>query len=208
MIDLDLDRGRGRGRSVVVAAVIVAAVIVALGVTLSAAVVADEDEEIPDPTEEIVEDEDEEIRTLEGQLDRDTRLVESKWNESTGDMSITVANDGDSAETVQLIEIRSINEGLGQMIRTDVRAGDETEIDLSNVEDREGDPAVIVATDSGLEQERYLPVPTGQPDEPEVSGTFPTLLLGIGIAITGTIATAWHRYNRVSDAPEPMEDEL
>lgn len=142
------------------------------------------------------------------QLDDNVQINRYQWDEETGDMTVRVTNNGNLMSTVVLVEaLEKGSESWGwREIR--VAPGETTDIVLPNVKDRKGDPAVLAATQRGIQNQDVKWLKSGEEEETERSSTLWTLMLGMSLMGVGTVAVAWNRYHRQAGEPVPLEEEM
>lgn len=148
------------------------------------------------------EDENGDVSTTAFDVDEDVRVTAVDYSTANETLEVDVHNRGDDRETLMLIEVVEAGADSFGFLEVSLAPGEETTVVLEGVADREGGEAVMVATETSLEDQSVEWITTGEAVEP----TTVTLTQGvvIGIATMGTIVPlmAWRVYNKPGKEPE------
>lgn len=148
------------------------------------------------------EDEDDDVTTTAFDVDEDVRVTAYDYDPTNETLEVDVINRGDSSETLLLIEVVEAGAESFGFLEVRLAGGEETTLVLEGVDDQRGEPAVMVGTETSLEEQSVEWISTGEADEPTTVTLGQGVLIGVGTLGTVTFGMAWRRHNKPGSAPE------
>jgi len=134
-------------------------------------------------------------------VDENVRVTGHTYHADNETLEVTIHNRGNARATVYLVQVIEAGEEEWNFEQFTMRSDEKTTVVLEGVPDKDGDAAVMVATDRSMEDETVKWITTGE--NPTTWVTLPQgVLIGL-VTLTGTAsAMAWRRYNKPGEAPE------
>lgn len=192
-----------RGTTRVVVSVALVACLLVTGVTAAVAgPAAAQSSDVLEDDQEESDDEPDGPHSSVFDVDEDVRVTSVDYDEQNKTLEVGLHNRGDTRETVYLAEIMEAGAESWGFVTLDLRAGEETVVDLDGIQDRGGGEAVMIASQTSIDNERVHWISTGEAEEDTVVTLSHGVLIGVLTLGLVTPLMAWRRYNKPGKAPE------
>ncbi|ELY85060.1 hypothetical protein [Natrinema gari] len=200
-------------RVLVVGLVLILAISGALvtGVTASVAQDGDRGAETDSATTDGSKSDGNETQSVAMELDPNTRILDYRYYSENKTLEVDIETRGDTRERVILVERTEAGSESFVFEQRTIRGGETSTIVLEGVKDRGGDDAVLVASETGLENQDAEWIPTGEAWGPwagEMATWAFARIAGLGGAIGATSFGVFYGWHRHADSSNKSEDAL